>query len=257
MTSLHVSASIGDLKLARIILDRPKGNVLTLDLMRELIEALRKVRNMKHLRMVTLEASGAHFSYGADVAEHKAEVIKPTLETLRQLVLEIAGFPIPVAALVKGVCFGGAFEVVLAAHFIFADQAARFALPEVKLGVLPPAACALIVKKAGQALADRMILAGEELTGAELYQLGLVTKTFHAPVLFDAVSEWFKNSLEHYSAEALRQATAACRAPLMKCLEERLIETEHAYLDRLMATHDANEGIAAFLEKRPAQWSDA
>lgn len=257
MTSLHVSATIGDLKLARIILDRPKGNVLSLELMRELIEALRKVRGMKHLRLVTLEASGAHFSYGADVAEHKAEFIKPTLEVLRQLVLEVAGFPIPVAALVQGACFGGAFEVVLAAHFIFADKAARFALPEVKLGVIPPAACALLVKKVGQALADRMILAGEELTGADLYQLGLVTCIFHAPVLFDAVSEWFKQSLELYSAEALRQATAACRAPLLKCLEERLIEAERAYLDHLMATQDAHEGINAFLEKRRPQWSDA
>ncbi len=257
MTSLHVQTTIGDLKLGRVILDRPTGNILSIELMHELLDALQKLRAMKHLRMITLEAGGAHFSFGADVAEHKPEHIKPALETLRRLVLEVAGFPVPVAALVKGACFGGAFELVAAAHFLFATPDARFALPEVKLGVFPPVACALLVKKMGQAFADRMILAGEEVNGVDLHRLGLVTRTFHAPVLFEGVSEWFKGTLDKMSAEAVRQATAACRAPLMKCLEERLLEAEAAYLDRLMTTHDAREGISAFLEKRQPVWSDA
>jgi cyclohexa-1,5-dienecarbonyl-CoA hydratase len=130
-------------------------------------------------------------------------------------------------------------------------------LPEIKLGVFPPVACALLVKKFGQALADRMILSGEELTGEQLHALGLVHHVYPAGELASEVQAWFKRTLNGYSASSLRHATEAAREPLMKCLEERLIAHEKAYVEGLMATHDANEGIAAFIEKRNPAWRNA
>ncbi len=243
--------------LVRLIVDKPKGNVFTRAVMIELDEALTKAQADANVKLITLEGAGPHFSFGASVEEHVKAQIPQALAALRKLTLNIAGSKVPVAACVQGVCLGGAFEVVLACHFVFAAPDSRMGLPEIKLGVFPPVACALLVKKFGQAIADRMILSGEELTGEQLRNLGLVHHVYPAGELATEVQAWFKRTLAGYSASSLRHATAASREPLMKCLEERMIAHEKAYVEGLMSTHDANEGIAAFLEKRNPAWRNA
>lgn len=243
--------------LFRLVVDKPKGNVFTRAVMLELDEALTQAQRDANVKLITLEGAGPHFSFGASVEEHVREQIPQALAALRKLTLTIAGSKVPVAACVQGVCLGGAFEVVLACHFTFAAPDARMGLPEIKLGVFPPVACALLAKKFGQAIADRMILSGEELTGEQLRNFGLVHHVYPAAELTAEVQAWFKRTLGMYSASSIRHATQAAREPLMKCLEERLIAHEKTYIEQLMATHDANEGIAAFLEKRNAAWRNA
>ncbi|CAG0931648.1 cyclohexa-1,5-dienecarbonyl-CoA hydratase [Planctomycetaceae bacterium] len=243
--------------LVRLTVDKPKGNVFTRAVMLELDEAVTKAQADANVKLITLEGAGPHFSFGASVEEHVKAQIPAALAALRKLTLTVAGSKVPVAACVQGVCLGGAFEIVLACHLVFAAPDARFGLPEIKLGVFPPVACALLVKKFGQAITDRLILSGEELTGEQLRNLGLVHHVYPAGELAVEVQAWFKRTLNGYSASSLRHATQAAREPLMKCLEERLVAHEKAYVESLMATHDANEGIAAFIEKRNPTWRNA
>lgn len=243
--------------LVRLIVSKPKGNVFSRAVMLELEAALARAQADAAVKLITLEGAGPHFSFGASVEEHIKSQIPQALAALRKLTLTISRSPVPVAACVQGVCLGGAFEVVLACHFIFAAPDARMGLPEIRLGVFPPVACALLVKKAGQALADRMILSGEELTGEQLRALGLVHHVYPAGDLAAEVQAWFRRTLLECSASSLRHATQAARYPLNKCLEENLEKFEKDYVERLMATHDANEGIAAFMEKRKPAWRNA
>ena len=136
-------------KLQRLVVNRPKGNVFSGEVMSELESALAVAVKSPTLRLLTLEAEGEHFSFGAAVEEHTRAQVVPMLQRLNRLIKAVATCPVPVAALVQGKCLGGAFEVVLAAHFVFAAGDARFGMPEIRLGVFPPVACALLGRKVG------------------------------------------------------------------------------------------------------------
>ncbi|MBE7492582.1 MAG: enoyl-CoA hydratase/isomerase family protein [Planctomycetes bacterium] len=244
-------------KLLRLILNRPRGNVFSGELMAELESALAQAPSSPTLRLVTLEAEGDHFSFGAAVEEHTRAQVVPMLQRLNRLIKAVAACPVPVAALVQGKCLGGAFEVVLAAHFVFAAENARFGVPEIRLGVFPPAACALLARKVGQASAERWILAGEEISADEAHRVGLAHRVFPADSLRRGVDEWFAVSLGQYSASSLRHAVAAARAPFLAGLDDALESATHAYVKNLVPTHDAEEGIQAFVQRRRPQWRDA
>ncbi|MDH5642364.1 MAG: enoyl-CoA hydratase/isomerase family protein [Nitrospira sp.] len=255
MASVRTETSSGG-TLLRLIVDKPKGNIFTADVMSDLRLAVGEAASETELKLITLEAAGKHFSFGASVEEHTRERVAEMLSGLTSLVMTICESEVPVASLVQGMCLGGAFEVVLASHFIFAAEDARMGVPEIRLGVFPPAAAALLPKKASQALADRMIISGEELTGAELHTIGLVHRTYPADSLRAGVDEWFDSTLGKFSASSIRHATRNARAHFTRRLEMRLKEHNQDYIEKLMATKDANEGIQAFIERREPKWSN-
>lgn len=244
-------------KMLRLIVDRPKGNIFNAALMAELTAAVEAAPASTKLRLITLEAAGEHFSFGAAVEEHTRDQVAPMLDQLNRLVLAIASSPVPVAALVQGKCLGGAFEVVLAAHVMFAATDARFAVPEIRLGVFPPAAAALLPLRVNQATAERWILSGEEVSADEAHRVGLAHKLYPADSLRSGVDEWFAVSLAQYSASSLRHAVAATRAAMLPGLADALAARARDYVERLVPTADADEGIAAFVQRRRPQWRDA
>jgi len=243
-------------KLLRLVVNRPKGNILDSGLMAQLEAAVRQASASRVLRLITLEGQGEHFSFGAAVEEHTRYQVTPMLQGLNRLIKSIAASPVPVAALVQGKCLGGAFELALAAHFVFAASDARFGLPEIRLGVFPPVAAALLPRKLGQATADRWILSGEEVGAEEAHRVGLVHKVFAADSLRRGVDEWFAVSLGQYSASSLRIAARAARQEFISCLDVALDEASQMYLQSLVPTHDAEEGIQAFVQRRRPQWRD-
>ena len=244
-------------KMLRLVIDRPKGNVVNGEVMAELIAAIKAAPATPNLRLITLQAAGEHFSFGAAVEEHTRELVGPMLDQLNALIMTIATSPVPVAAMVQGKCLGGAFEIVLAAHFIFATHDARFGVPEIRLGVFPPAAAVLLPRRVNQATAERWILSGEEVGADEAHRLGMVHKLYAADSLKRGVDEWFAVSLGQYSASSIRHATAASRAEMLPGLDEALSARSGDYVEKLVPTHDAEEGIAAFMQRRRPQWRDA
>lgn len=243
--------------LLRLTIDRPTGNVFTGELMRELTEHIRTAADSRVLRLVVLEAEGKHFSFGAAVDEHTPERVSEMLPILRRLVMAIASSPVPVAALVQGMCLGGAFEVVLGCHFLLAASDAKFGVPEIRLGVFPPVAAVLLPRRATQALSERMILGGEEVGPEVLSQAGLVHAICPAGELHGHANAWFEKTLLRFSAASLREAVRASRSKLLEGLEHHLARTEQDYLTRLAVVSDASEGIAAFMERRKPHWSHA
>jgi cyclohexa-1,5-dienecarbonyl-CoA hydratase len=255
-----VVESLEDGAVLRIVMDRPKGNVLTGSVMLAIDGALREHAGDPALRLVTIEGAGGHFSYGASVEEHRREQVAQMLGTVHALIRRVGHYPVPVAALVRGRCLGGAFELALACHFVFATRDAVFACPEITLGVFPPALAALGGARLGGAWTERLLLTGGELDAESARALGLVTALVPEGEDLGAWAlQWYAKTLKPLSAFALRQAVRAVRAGngVDAALGEPLDAAEKRYLDELPPSHDGNEGIEAFLAGRPPKWKNA
>ena len=240
---------------AAIVFAHPTGNILTAEIVSQLRAVTDDLAEERHLRLVTIEGHGADFSFGASIPEHAPDQIGRVLPDMHGLIRDLLVLPAPTAAVVRGRCLGGGFELALACDFIFAESDASFGLPEIALGVFPPAASVLLGFRAGLARATSAILTGET-RGAEFWaQSGLIEAVAQGG-LPSTIDVWYERSLARWSAEGLRHAVRAVRAPLVDAVERGLPAVERLYLNDLMRSRDAIEGIQAFLEKRTPRWTD-
>lgn len=241
---------------AAFTLFHPKGNIVTGDMIDAFRAALAPLRREPHLKLITIRGAGDDFSFGASIPEHTADQIALVLPRMHRLVQELLEAPAVTAAIIRGRCLGGGFELALACDFIFAADEATLGLPEISLGVFPPAAAALLPFKVGGARAAAAIITGELRSAADWHEDGLVELIAPAVSLDERVDQWFDRHLASKSAAALRHAAVAARADLVSHISRILPELERLYLHSLMQTHDAAEGVTAFLEKRSPRWTD-
>ena len=242
---------------AAFTIRHPKGNIITADLVAALRSALDSIAENPHLKLISIEGAGADFSFGASIPEHAPGQIERVLPEMHALIYELLEAPAPTAAIVRGRCFGGGFELALACDFIFAARGASFALPEVALGVFPPAASALLPLRAGHARGTQAILTGAAVPAAGWEGAGLVEiLSEDGARLTEAVEDWCAAHLAPKSAAALRHAAMAARMGLLAQVRDVLPKLERLYLDELMRTQDAVEGIDAFLASRTPLWTD-
>jgi cyclohexa-1,5-dienecarbonyl-CoA hydratase len=236
--------------LLRLRLARPKANIVDA----EMIGALRLAIAGPHpaLRGVILDAEGPHFSFGASVEEHLADRCAAMLASLHALILAMIDLPVPILVAVRGQCLGGGLEVALAGSQIFAAPDAQFGQPEIKLGVFAPAASVLLPYRMNQGAAEDLLFSGRAISAGEALALGLVASLSDDPTA--TALAYFEQHLASKSAAALACALAAARGAMRVEVRKRLADVEALYLDRLMKTRDANEGLAAFLAKRHPQW---
>ena len=239
--------------LLRLRLARPKANLIDAEMIRALHGAFDRHRSHSSLRGVLLDAEGTHFSFGASVEEHLPARCAEMLSSLHALLLAMLEFPALVLVAVRGQCLGGGLELALAGGPIFAAPAAQFGQPEIKLGVFAPAASVLLPYRVSQPVAEDLLFSGRSMSAGEALATGLVQSLADDPEA--AALAWFEQHLQDRSAAALRCALTAARGQMQSDVRRRLAGVERLYLDRLMQTHDANEGLAAFLAKRPALWT--
>jgi cyclohexa-1,5-dienecarbonyl-CoA hydratase len=238
--------------LLRLRLARPKANIVDAEMIAALHGALVAYASQTRLRGVLLDAEGPHFSFGASVAEHLPASCAQMLASLHALIVAMVEFPVPILVVVRGQCLGGGMEMALAGGPIFAAPDAQFGQPEMKLGVFAPAASVLLPYRVNQPAAEDLLLSGRTIGAAEAKAIGLVQTLFDDPET--AALAWFEEHLAGKSAAALACALSAARAAMQRDVRHRLAEVESLYLDRLMKTRDANEGLVAFLGKRKPQW---
>jgi cyclohexa-1,5-dienecarbonyl-CoA hydratase len=238
--------------LLRLRLARPKANIVDAAMIAALHAALDAHRASPGLRGVLLDAEGPHFSFGASVEEHLADRCAEMLASLHALLIAMVEFPLPILVAVRGQCLGGGLEVALAGGPIFAAPEAQLGQPEIRLGVFAPAASCLLPWRVNQAAAEDLLWSGRSVDAAAALAMGLVHTLAEDPEA--AALAYFDEHLAPRSAASLACAVAAVRAPRIRELRERLAEVERLYLDRLMKTHDANEGLAAFLARRTPAW---
>jgi cyclohexa-1,5-dienecarbonyl-CoA hydratase len=241
---------------ASIRFSHPKGNILTREIMAGMRAACEDLSRAPRLKLITLAPGGPDFCFGASVPEHAPGEIEQALPEMHELVRELLALPAPTAAVVRGRCLGGGFELALACDFIMAASGSTFGLPEIALGALPPVASVLLPIKVGYARAARAALTGAPQVVDEWAHAGLITLTAPGDLLDAAVDSWYDRHFAPHSAAALRHASLALRLDVHDAVERLLPRIERLYLSDVMATEDAAEGVRAFVEKRAAQWKD-
>lgn len=251
MTKKILKESFFDGQVVRLTLNAPKGNVLDSEMMAELQTALDELRERSQVKLVQFIGAGDHFSYGASVQEHTRDKAPAMLKQFHQLFYTLIDLAIPTAALVSGQCLGGGFELALMCNFLFLDRSAGLGQPEINLGVFAPPASLILPMKTGQLKADDLLLTGRVITANEAVERGLVTNLFdNKKSMLAEVDTWVEKHILPKSASSLKFAVRAARHEFNEMLRKQLHKLEKFYLDELMSTHDANEGIESFLKRR-------
>jgi cyclohexa-1,5-dienecarbonyl-CoA hydratase len=238
--------------LLRLRLAKPKANLIDAAMIRALTDAFASHKGNPGLLAALVDHEGPHFSFGASVEEHLPERCEQMLRELHSLLHEMLGWPRPILMAVRGQCLGGGLELAAAGSLIFAAPDAQLGQPEIKLGVFAPAASVLLPLRIGQARAEDLLLSGRSIGAAQAAAWGLASEVADDPAA--AAMAYFEKHLAGRSAAALGLAVRAAREPFAELARARLDDVEALYLEKLMSTRDANEGLIAFIEKRQPKW---
>jgi enoyl-CoA hydratase len=243
--------------VATITVNRPdKRNALNSQVRAETVAALDALRADDSVRVVVFTGAGEKaFVAGADIGEFAERTPLEQREAMtgRRVFDEIAAFPKPTVAMINGFCLGGGCELALACDVRVAADSAKLGQPEINLGIIPGGGgTQRLPRVVGMGQAMRLVLSGEVIDAAEALRIGLVDVVHPAAELRERTIE-FARGMAAKSPVALRMAKAAVRAAAEMPLAAGL-----AYETELFVTcfgsEDKREGVAAFLEKRPAEF---
>ena len=254
MAYQHIITDFKD-GLGAITLNRPPVNVLNIAMMEEMTQVLSEWQGRKDLKVVLFNARGKCFSAGVDVGEHMGDLAPKMIDAFHRIFRLMDKVGAVTVASVYSSCLGGGCEVAVFCDLVIAGESAKFGQPEIQVGVFPPIAAQIMPRIMGRKAAMDLILSGRIITAAEALHMGLINKVAKDETLEDETRVFVKPFLK-LSAEVLRLTKKAVMAGLRDDLEPSLKAIEDIYLNELMKTHDAREGLKAFLEKRKAAWKN-
>jgi cyclohexa-1,5-dienecarbonyl-CoA hydratase len=239
--------------LARVTFTHPPLNVFDFQQMDELAAALKQIEQRREVVAVVFTGREQAFSAGVDVAVHTPENIPVMLQKFHGLILALAKFPKITIAEVRGACLGGGAELAMACDMCFTTADAKWGFPEISLGCYPPVACTALAALVGEKRAADLIFTGRIFSGAEAAQWGLANSA-HAGADLQPAIQATLDHLFKLSPAALAHAKKAFYAWDSIHLDKGLARAEKIYIEELMQTEDAKEGIQAWLEKRKPEW---
>ena len=243
-----------DDEVAKITVNRPPLNVLNVETLREISRALEDVGKDDGIKVLVITGAGEKaFSAGVEVKDHLPDKIEETLESFHRVFHLLAEINKPTVALVQGVAYGGGCELASACDIVLASEDAQFGQQEVKVGAIPTVATVLLPRIIGRKKALEIIFTGDTITVAEAKQIGLVNDFFPAAELEEAVNKLI-DKFKKKSPVVLKLIRMCVYQGLNKDFKEALDGVTDIYLNRLIKTEDAVEGLTAFLEKRKPKW---
>jgi cyclohexa-1,5-dienecarbonyl-CoA hydratase len=235
-----------------LTLNRAPLNVLNIVALGQLESALTDLTRNESLRLLVLRAEGKMFSAGVDIADHTPDKVGEMIPLFDRACRLLANFPCPTLAVVHGHALGGGCELVLCCDLAVMVETAKIGQPEIQLAAIAPIAALKLPRMVGYRIAAEMLLTGRTLIADEALRFGLVNAVVPA------------NGLGKWVEEKVTQVTSLSRVALSMTKRAMNLgigewdasapELERLYLEELMNTADAQEGLAAFLEKRTAIW---
>jgi cyclohexa-1,5-dienecarbonyl-CoA hydratase len=253
MPCVHVTVDGG---LARVEMDRPPLNVIDLAAARELAAAIEEVASRDDVAVIALSGRGRAFCAGVDVRDHLPDRGADMLRAFDRACLALIEAPQPSVAIVQGAALGGGCELTLCCDLVVASERATFGQPEIKLGVFPPLAAVALPRMIPAHVATDLLLTGRIVGAAEALSLGLVNRTVPEAELVAAAEETLA-ALRALSPASLRLTREAMGRARVRPSPEEIAGAERFYVERLMHTPDAIEGLTAFMEKRAPRWTAA
>jgi len=229
-------------------------NVIDIPMMEQLAQTLAEIETRSDLSVVLLNGEGNCFSAGVDVAAHAPEKIAEMLLKFHDVVRTLVASRKVTIAAVHGHCLGGGAELAMVCDIVYTTTSAQWRFPEIKLGCYPPVACTALAALVGQKRAAELILTGRTISGTEAAEIGLATRAVSDADL-DAAIERVTHELQELSSASLAITKKAIYAWDAMHFDKGLARAGKIYLEELMKTADAQEGIRAFMEKREPKWA--
>jgi cyclohexa-1,5-dienecarbonyl-CoA hydratase len=241
--------------VATLTLNRPPVNVLNIEMMEEVNTYFESLLKEKALKLLVIQAAGKAFSAGVDVGEHLGDLVYKMIEVFHRMFRLMDALKVPSIAVVNGSALGGGCELAVYCDMVMATEKAKFGQPEIQVGVFPPIAALVFPRMMGRKKALELILSGDVISAQEALALGMINKIVPEASLAEEVSR-FVEKFKKLSGTVLKLTKEATLAGLNDDAERGLKVIEKIYLDRLMKTHDAIEGLKAFIDKRKPTWKD-
>jgi cyclohexa-1,5-dienecarbonyl-CoA hydratase len=239
--------------VARIVLHNPPVNVIDIPMMEELATALAKIEGHSEISIVTIGGSQKAFSAGVDVAAHTPDKVHEMLAKFHGAIHALINSRKVTIACVHGNCLGGGAELAAVCDLVYTSESATWGFPEIKLGCYPPVAATVLSAIVGQKRAADLILTGRSISGREAAAIGLANEAVPDTEV-ELTVERSLDRLKKLSPVALAGAKKAIYVWDAIHFHKGLARAESIYLDELMKTEDAREGINAFLQKREPIW---
>ena len=243
-----------DPPVARIVLQHPPLNVIDIPMMEELAQTLAEIEARTDISVIVLGGERKTFSVGVDVAVHTPDKIEEMLAKFHAVIRGLVATKKVTIAAVRGHCLGGGAELAMVCDIVYTMESAQWGFPEIKLGCYPPVACAALAALIGQKRSAELILTGRMITGTEAAAIGLASRAVPDSELDRTVEEYVDRLLKLSSAALAATKKAIYTWDAMH-FDKGLARAEKIYLEELIKTTDAQEGIRAFMEKREPKWT--
>ncbi len=228
----------------------PPLNILTINLMRDI---RKEIERTDKAPVLLLKGSGKIFSAGVAIEEHTDDLVADMISAITELIITIMEYPGVTVSAVHGGAYGGGCEVALCTDMVFAERDAVFSVPEISLGVFPPAAIAIFPELYPDSWVKELVFSGKEFRADSLKKIGIVNKFLQG----DRVEEEARDCLEKYtgfSRPVVRLTKESFNIDLDQ-IKDRMDRINEIYLDDLMDVRDVKEGLRAFLEDREPEWN--
>jgi cyclohexa-1,5-dienecarbonyl-CoA hydratase len=241
--------------VARLVLNHAPYNVLTVPMMVEIAEAIEGLSSRNDIKAIVISSSQKMFSAGISLEDSKAERVFQTLDAFNRVFNAISEISKPLIVVVNGPAVGAGSELVAFGDMVIATPNAKFAQPEVKLGVFPPFAAVMLPLMIGPKKTYELILTGEALSAEEAHALSFVNKVVPEGQL-NSVVEAIVNKIGEFSGPVLEVTKKVISSSQGLPIREAMKRSQDIYLNQLQSLEDVQEGIRAVLEKRKPVWKN-
>ncbi len=242
-------------EVAHITLNHPDKNVLTVALMAEVAEAIESLNGRSGVKGILLDSSQKAFSYGISLEDSRPDRVFQTLDAFNRVFQALGEVSKPLIIVVNGPAIGAGSELVAFGDMVIATPNARFAQPEVTLGIFPPFAAVMLPQLIGPKKTYELILTGRSLSAEEAQHLGFVNRVVPEAELGKTVDE-ILDRIGQFSGPVLEMTKKVISSSLGLPLAEAMKKSHDIYLNQLMALEDVQEGLRAVLERRKPVWKN-
>jgi len=241
--------------VARMTLDRPEHNLLNEPMLRELAAGIESLSEKDEVKLVVLDSACKVFSGGIDIGEYTTERVFQMLDAFHAVFNAMLDVGKPVLTVVNGPAIGGGAELAAFGDLVIATPRARFAQPEITIGVFPPLASTILPFLVGPKVALELVLTAEAITAERAKELGLVNRLVPEAQLEKTVNELIAQ-ITAQSGAVLTMAKKAILGGMGLSLRDGLRHSMNIFLNELYRLEDSQEGLRALIEKRKPQWKN-
>lgn len=241
--------------VARMTLNRSEHNLLNEAMLREIADGIGWIGEKDDVKLVVLDSACKVFCGGIDIGEYTSQRVFQMLDAFHAAFAAMLEVGKPVMCVVNGPAIGGGAELAAFGDLVVATPKARFAQPEISIGVFPPLASTILPYLVGPKIALELVLTGEPITAERAAQLGLVNRLVPEEKLEQTVNE-LAARISGHSGPVLTMAKKAILGGMGLSVRDGLKHSMNIFLNELYRLEDSQEGLRAIVEKRKPQWKN-